>query len=863
MIVDKVNGLPVVPSTEQAQEGITPQTNNSTAAPELHGDTTAAIAFLKDYTAGWPDHQFVQLVAIAPKQSKNDPSQIDARTVPPSKIDSSAPWIDKYQGRRGIYFCPNPLRHYVPTKAAGTDIAALAYLHSDNDPHDHEPLDKEHERLLGDVRDFRIKPTALISSGNGLGVFFRLAKPLPADGSEEHAKQLAVMNQRLAKHFGGDKCHAICQVMRLPGTINLPSYSKLAKGRSPVPVLAKLLEWNDTSNALEKFNFLPAAAAPVPMVNKQPIEFYPADVDEAALAARLQAVQSDPELAKLLNGEPLSWMGDTSRNGFDFAFALVLCRLGFTDDEIAFLLLQYPYGKMSDRKEEDAEKDIARILGKVHIKLGGTNGSAIDMPVVSPALHLCTDLANAKRLKQAAGGNILYSAGQFLIWNGSYWEANEDAAYRQTFSLSALIKAEAHEWENKAADSEEERKLNNKIAEDLRKWGIKSEMEHQLNAAFHLLRRQVGVPADTLDSGPYLLNVLNGTVDLRTGKLRPHDRGDRITKIIPIAYYPDSKASLFEKTLAEITGEAGLAHKPIAAFMQSWFGYCATGLTDEQKFAVHHGSGANGKSLLLSTVERVLGPYAGVAAPNLLVGGAQDQHPTGIADLRGKRMVTAHESEENGKLNEGFIKRATGGDRISARRMRQDHFEFDPTHKLQLLTNHKPQIRGQDHAIWRRVLLIPYNTTFGTAAAVAAHEAHHVKNEALSEALKAEAEGILAWIVKGARHWHMAGLNPPDAVLAAGAAYREEQDRVGQFLTECCERDPDVWTPLSGKYVGLYQSYKEWVARNGYLHLGRGNFQEALEKRPGIRKEERHYDTGGRRTRGVGYWGIRLVVFSQ
>lgn len=272
--------------------------------------------------------------------------------------------------------------------------------------------------------------------------------------------------------------------------------------------------------------------------------------------------------------------------------------------------------------------------------------------------------------------------------------------------------------------------------------------------------------------------------------------------------------------------------------------------------------GFAGGWLLLGTAERVLGPYAGTAAPGLLVGGAHDRHPTEVADLRGKRLVTACESGEDGVLREEFIKNATGSDRMKARLMRQDFFEFTPTHKLQLITNHKPQIRGQDHAIWRRVLLIPYNTTFGTAEAVARGEAHYVKDEALGEKLKVEDEGVLAWIVKGAVKWGMLGLNPPDCVLAAGRAYREEQDRVGQFITECCVRDPDAWTPLSARFGGLYSAYKQWALQNGYHALGRGKFQEALEKRPDIRKGSRNYEFLGRHAFGVGYTGLRLVSVS-
>lgn len=473
------------------------------------------------------------------------------------------------------------------------------------------------------------------------------------------------------------------------------------------------------------------------------------------------------------------------------------------------------------------------------------------------ARHLCTDQANADRLLRAAATEVMFAAGRWYFWEGTHWAPDEAAAYRRACDLSTMILAEADEWERRPAATEDEAERNRGISKALRGWAKSSEMKTRIDAAFSILRRLVAKPADSLDVDPYLLNVANGTIDLRTGELQPHDPADLITKLIPIKYKPDATAPLFEKTLAEITGEAGFVQKPMAAFLQRWFGYCATGLVSEQAFVVHYGDGANGKSLLLETIGRVLGPYAGAAAPSLLVGGAQERHPTELADLFGRRMVTSSESGEDGAMREDFIKKVTGGDKIKARFLRQDFFEFSPTHKLQLVTNHKPQVRGQDYGIWRRVLLVPYNVCFGTPEAVTRGEAHHVRNEALGERLKGEDEGILAWIVQGALSWQAMGLKAPDAVVAAGASYREEQDRVGQFLTECCEAAPAAWTALTGP-GGLYPAYKDWCKENGYHHLGRTRFQAAAEKRPGLQKEERH--RGKTRTKAVGYWGLRLLL---
>ena len=332
--------------------------------------------------------------------------------------------------------------------------------------------------------------------------------------------------------------------------------------------------------------------------------------------------------------------------------------------------------------------------------------------------------------------------------------------------------------------------------------------------------------------------MANGTIDLRRGELRPHNMDDLITHLIPIDFDPKAEAPTFRRALLEICGGS----QSLAAFLQRWFGYCAIGVTNEQKFAVLYGDGGNGKSLLLETVSEVLGTYASTCAPGLLIAaGKSSRHPAEIADLFGKRLTVAHESGEGAALNEDFIKQATGDDKLKARLMRENFFEWKPTHTLNLLTNHKPQIRGQDNGIWRRVLLIPFTVTFGTAAEVAQGSAHYLRDDHLGEKLKAEYAGILTWLVQGAAAWCMTGLRSPDAVLAAGAEYKSEQDRVGEYLAEHYQCSNAEWVPCDAVYKG----YREWALGSGYCPLGKNKFIDAVTKRPGITKALKWIDHGG------------------
>lgn len=481
---------------------------------------------------------------------------------------------------------------------------------------------------------------------------------------------------------------------------------------------------------------------------------------------------------------------------------------------------------------------------------------------VPEANHLTSDQANAGRITKAFGRQLIVVAGQWYAWTGRRWQKDDGEVYRCGCKLSNIIHAEADGWRAKRGASSEETEKYAAIADSLVKWAHKSEMKASIEAAVGLAKKMLAVDEAQIDSDPWLLNCLNGTVDLRTGKLKPHDPSDYITKLVPVAYDPDARSEVWEATVAKVTMESGMRTRPLANFLQRWFGYCATGSTREQSFLVHYGSGSNGKSTILDTIADVLGDYAATAAPGLLVAGKHgSDHPTGMADLFGRRMVTSHESGEGAYLKEDVVKQLTGSDKVKARFISANFFEFDPTHKLQLLTNHKPLIKGQDNGIWRRVLLMPYMARFASAEDVAAGRAHYVKDTAVGERLKEEKAGVLAWLVQGAKTWAQDGLQPPDAVLAASRDYQTEQDRVGQFLAECCELDPMSEAPLTHDFGGLYNVYRDWCAENGQLALSKPRFVQELERCvPGFAKNDAKVPgVGGSRRKILQIRGVRLL----
>jgi putative DNA primase/helicase len=486
---------------------------------------------------------------------------------------------------------------------------------------------------------------------------------------------------------------------------------------------------------------------------------------------------------------------------------------------------------------------------------------------IPEAHHLTTDQANANRLVNAFGRQVLVAAGRWHVWDGRRWLADEADVYRYGCQLSDLIRGEAAAVKAKASalgDLAAAKKAQ-ELADALTKWAQRSEMKATIEAAIGLAKKMLTVDEALLDRDPYALNCLNGVVDLRTGVVRRHDPDELITKLVGVAYRPEATCGVWDRVLLQITrepeGSIGDAATPIAAYLRRWFGYCLTGVVTEQVFAVHWGGGSNGKSTVLSMMAETMGDYASTAPPGLMAASKSDRHPTEIASLMGRRMVTSHESGEDIVLREDFIKQATGDDRLEARFMRGDFFGFTPTHKLQLLTNHKPQIKGQDHGMWRRVQLVPYLAAFGTESEVLAGTHTGVKDIGTVGRLRGEMEGILAWRVRGAVEWAAGGLQAPSAVLAASAAYKQEQDRVGQFVAQCCELDAQAAEPLTDGMGGLYPAFVSWCKDGGIYPMSKAKFTEGVLRVVGVGAaiERRVPSDGGRRRNLAMVPGLRLL----
>jgi len=444
----------------------------------------------------------------------------------------------------------------------------------------------------------------------------------------------------------------------------------------------------------------------------------------------------------------------------------------------------------------------------------------------SKTYHL-TDLGNAERLVALHGQDLRYCHpwGKWLVWDGKRWQEDETAeVMRRAKETVRLMYAEAANIEDKAD------------REALINFAMRSEQSGRLAAMISLAASEEGIPIlpKELDRDPWLLNVANGTIDLRTGELRPHRREDLITKLIPIEYDPMAKCPRWEQFLDEIM----LGNKSLIYFLQRAAGMSLTGDTSEHVLLVLYGTGRNGKSTLLNTLLALMGDYGMQAAPDILMARRGDRHPTELADLFGKRLVVSIESEQGKKMAESLVKQLTGGDKIKARRMREDFWEFWPTHHLWLATNHKPQVRGTDIAIWSRIKLIPFNAQF--------LDGDPRQDKHLPQKLLAELPGILRWCVEGCLAWQEAGLGVPEEVVKATEDYKAEQDVIAAFLNDCCVIMPTAKTSVKD----VYKTYLNWCEENGERPVS----QRELGARLGERGFERYRGgKNGRYTwRGIG-----------
>lgn len=402
--------------------------------------------------------------------------------------------------------------------------------------------------------------------------------------------------------------------------------------------------------------------------------------------------------------------------------------------------------------------------------------------------------ALALKFTDLHGDDLRYTAtwGRWNIWTGELW------AQDSTLRIFDLARKVCREESERCGDKRQAQRI----------------ASAQTVAAVERLARadrRHAAEVRQWDSDPWLLNTPDGVVDLRTGECRPASRDDYMTRITGTK--PGGQCSRWLDFLARSTD----GDPELQRFIQRMCGYCLTGLTREHALFFAFGTGANGKSVFVNTIAGVLGSYARTASVEVFTDTKGDRHPTDLASLQGARLVTAVETEDGRRWAEARLKALTGGDRIAARFMRQDFFEYVPQFKLIVAGNHKPGLRSVDEAIRRRLHLLPFAVTVPECE----------RDPELAVKLRDEWDGILDWAIQGCLMWQVEGLCAPRAVVQATESYLSAEDVLHRWMEERCALGANLWESAGE----LFKSWREWAEGSGEFVGHQRRLSENLESR--------------------------------
>lgn len=426
-----------------------------------------------------------------------------------------------------------------------------------------------------------------------------------------------------------------------------------------------------------------------------------------------------------------------------------------------------------------------------------------------------TDIANAKRFSCQHGENVRFTPERgWFVWDGRRWAVDDKfIAVQELGKHTALAIFD----EVKTAARRDE----------IYRHARKSQGRSAIEAMIHLARSEPGIPArlTDFDADAWLFNVANGTLELRTGKLREHRRTDLISNISEIAYDPEAECELWDAFVWRVTDR----NDELYAYLRRLCGYLLVGDVSEQALHFLHGTGSNGKSVFCEVLQRLLGDYATVASPDLVMLKRHGGIPNDVARLRGVRAVFMNETSQGSRFDEAKLKDLTGGDTLTARFLHQEFFDFRPTHRILIRGNHKPSIHGTDDGIWRRLRMLPF------AVQIPDDE----QDLHLLRKLEAELPGILNWTLAGTADWQRGGLRPPAVVVEAARRYREESDTLGRFIAEQCQ----ARTLAEVRSSSLFRRYQEFAEQAGERWIPARDFPAEMERRGFQHKR----GTGGQR----------------
>jgi len=719
----------------------------------------------------------------------------------------------------------NPVRPGIQGRGTAADVTRLAALWID--------LDVKAGAMGGNVAAGDViadlstmlgtPPAFIVHTGHGLHPYWPLdddALQLTSDERRADAVALLTRWRRLvtrvatAHHGDVDNVFDLPRVLRTPGTRN-----RKEGGDLPVVVEARGGYALDVAVIRETF----AAYG---------IDEWPEDREQLGqIVTPRRDWPSAESTCTYTRAMVSAWTTDTPTGGRHYWALSQLVRLAcarrlgcITDTDLndAYAVLQgrldqlrAPDGlrprEVADTVKDAVDRAERKTDAQVRAELGDhLRERAASVSELAAATHR-GQLRMAYRLARGYEGRLLHVHGiGWHRWDGRRWaEDDTGEAFRAVYDTVREALADS---------------LNDKtLREDARRCESASGVAGVLQLAGKL--ETFAATAQDLDPDPYLLNVANGTLDLRT-------TADRITKVTAAAYDPGANPAAWNRFLDRV-----LPDPEVRRFLQRYTGLGLAGTVLEHVLAIATGTGRNGKSVFVNTVMAALGDYAASAEPDLFMH-RDGAHPTGEMDLRGVRWVVVSESEKGRRLAEATVKRLTGGDRIKARRMRQDFVEFPASHTPVLVTNYLPTVSGDDAALWARLRVIPFDVVIPEAE----------RDPRLTERLALSVDAVLTWAVAGWQQYQAGGLADPDAVSRATNAYHANSDAVGRFVDDCCITGPNFRTSAAE----MFERWARWCVDDGSEPCSKRAFGEALDQR-GFRSVK---GTNGTRMRN----GIALTV---
>lgn len=503
-----------------------------------------------------------------------------------------------------------------------------------------------------------------------------------------------------------------------------------------------------------------------------------------------------------------SVIGEGERDNLLTSLAGSMRRRGASEDAILAALREENATRVVPPLED---KDLKRIAKSIARK-----------PPVGTGENF-TDLGNARRFI-AQHHEHVRSVGMgrrpWMLWEENRWVPDT------TGEIERFAKTTVRLLQNEAASEPDAERRDAILVHAAR-----SEQATRIRAMLELAATEPEITStpEAFDADPWLFNVENGTIDLRTGKLKPHDRNDLLTKLSSVEFNPKAKAPLWNKFLLEVMD----GDKELVEFLQRAVGYALTGDVREECFFFLYGRGSNGKSTFLEVLRDLFGDYGQQADFNTFLARKGEGPRNDLARMRGARLVVASEADQERGFDSAVIKQLTGGDTVVARKLYEELTEFRPQHKIFLAANHKPIVKEQTEAFWRRLRLVPFVVTFSARE----------RDKTLKKQLLNELPGILNWAIKGCLLWQEHGLFEPKAIKQATRSYREENDVLGEFIEQRCDMDPDAWISTPE----LYKHFSEWwVDTRGVRNapISAGWFVRMMSERQNVMATKRNKHRG-------------------